>query len=381
MNVGAVPERTRAQADDAELALPPAHELAQLAAALRAWVHGARADAALATLTATRGSTFRHAGAHMLVHRDGRVVGELSGGCPQRDIVLRAQRAIASGEPCLVRYDAASGLDVLMEMGCGGSLEVLIEPLAAGSRTAAFFDALADGLARRQPARAATLFALDGVAIMPRRALWTGAGPCCDEIGDPALLAAIADAPDAFPARPAATLRLPFAGATADVLVECIAPAHALIAIGAGATARALLALGHALGWHTTLVDADSRRLRGTYGWAMRTLCASPNTLRARLALDRCSSVMVMTHHLDQDRAWLAALDAAPIAYLGVLGSRARAARLCSQTGPRLHAPAGLDVGSETPAEMALSIAAEIVAARNGRSGGSLREHDGAIHP
>ena len=78
------------------------------------------AVAALATLTRTHGSAFRHTGTRMLVHANGRAVCELSGGCPQRDIVTRARAVIADGKPLRVAYNAESGLDVLMEMGCGG---------------------------------------------------------------------------------------------------------------------------------------------------------------------------------------------------------------------------------------------------------------------
>src|SRR5215469_15879091 len=101
-----------------------AHELNTLVAALRDLHRAGASKAALATLTRTRGSTFRRPGTRMLVYGDGRVVCELSGGCPQRDIVARALEVIDSGTPRLVTYNAESGLDVLLEMGCGGELEV-----------------------------------------------------------------------------------------------------------------------------------------------------------------------------------------------------------------------------------------------------------------
>src|ERR1700743_3527909 len=96
-----------------------AHELSTLVAALRDLHRAGAPKAALATLTRTRGSTFRRPGTRMLVHGDGRVVCELSGGCPQRDIVARAQEVMADRQPRLLRYNAESGLDLLIEMGCG----------------------------------------------------------------------------------------------------------------------------------------------------------------------------------------------------------------------------------------------------------------------
>jgi xanthine/CO dehydrogenase XdhC/CoxF family maturation factor len=181
-----------------------------------------------------------------------------------------------------------------------------------------------------------------------------------------------------------ATLRLPVASGTADVLIERIEPPHALFTIGSNATARALLSAGHALGWHTTLVDSDPARLHdANLPPGARTVHATPQTLREVLPLDRYSSVVVMTHNLAQDLAWLAALRDARLAYLGAIGSRERVSRLLQDLLPPiagLHAPAGLDIGSETPAEIALAIAAEIIAALKGHSGGSLRDGDGPLH-
>jgi xanthine/CO dehydrogenase XdhC/CoxF family maturation factor len=90
-----------------------------------------------------------------------------------------------------------------------------------------------------------------------------------------------------------------------------------------------------------------------------------------------------MTHKLDTDIAYLQVLRDVPVAYLGAIGSRTRAAKLYEATGlapPRLRAPAGLDVGSETPEEIALAIAAEIVAVSTGHGGGALSAIGSPIH-
>jgi xanthine dehydrogenase accessory factor len=360
-----------------------AHELSILIAALRDLHRDSAPKAALATLTRTRGSTFRRSGTRMLVLGDGQVVCELSGGCPQRDIVARALDVIASGEPRLVRYNAESGLDVLMEMGCGGELEVLIEPLLAIHDTD-FIDTLARCLDERRVIHMATLFAMNDQAILPRRLVWNGHDVFYDTIGDASLVHAIVTHAPASPARRANTFSLPSVQGTADVLVEAIAPPHALVVIGSSAAARALLPLATALGWRTTLVDHDPARLQAAdLPSGLHAACATPEQLLHAVALDTHSSVVVMTHNLEQDMAYLAALRGAPVAYLGALGSRERVARMRSSPaldGLRVHAPAGLDIGSETPEEIALAIAAEIMAVVNGRGGGHLRDNDGAIH-
>ncbi|WP_158628879.1 XdhC family protein [Dyella choica] len=360
-----------------------AHELTTLIAALRDLHAQATPKAALATLTRTRGSTFRRPGTRMLVLGDGQVVCELSGGCPQRDIVARALEVIASGEPRLVGYNAESGLDVLIEMGCGGELEVLIEPLLA-IRDTDFIDTIARLLDERRPLHMATLFALDGKTVLPRRLVWNGNGVAYDAIGDASAVQAILLHASASAIRRASTLSIPSVQGVADVLVEAIAPPHALVVIGSSAAARALLPLASALGWRTTLVDHDPARLRADdLPAGLHTACASPQQLMEAVALDAHSSVVVMTHNLEQDIAYLAALRNAPVAYIGALGSRERVARMRSSpvlNSMHVHAPAGLDIGSETPEEIALAIAGEIIAVINGRNGGHLRDNDGAIH-
>ena len=359
------------------------HELTQLLDALRALRDGGEPRAALATLTRTRGSTFRRPGTHMLVLHDGRVVCELSGGCPQRDIVARALEVIADGAPRRVTYNSESGLDVLMEMGCGGELEILIEPLGA-PETTAFVDSLAQCLDTRIDAQLATVFAVDGLVIAPRRMVWSASRVLFDGGGDEAIGEVVAAACASHRLRGASTQRLVSPRGTLDVLIESVQPPHALVVIGSSAAARALLPLSTALGWQTTLVDHDPARLQSPdLPAGLRTLCTTPEQLQQALPLDAHSSVVVSTHNLERDIAWLAALRDAPVAYVGSLGSRERVSHMRHASelhGLRLHAPAGLDIGSETPEEIALAVAAEIMAVINARSGGPLRDNDGAIH-
>lgn len=350
-------------------------ELRLLLAALGGFQRNAGTRAALATITRTRGSTFRHAGTHMLVRGDGQVVCELSGGCPQRDIVQRALQVIEFQQPRLVDYNAESGLDVLMEMGCGGELEVLIEPLADSGAGA--FAALQRCIQERRAAWLATWFA-DGHAVIPPRRLVIENGRVChDEIGDALLLQSILEAIGGQPDR-SETLRLTSSRGIADVLLEPVSPPHALAIIGCSATALALLPVARTLGWQVTLVDGNAQHLRAAAPpEEVRTLCATPRDVRAKLVLDANSSVVAMTHNLEQDLAYLAALRDAPVAYFGALGSRERAARIrAALDGRNVRAPAGLDIGSEAPAEIALAIAAEIIAVHNGHGGGPLRDRD-----
>jgi xanthine/CO dehydrogenase XdhC/CoxF family maturation factor len=360
-----------------------ASEWRTLIAALRRLHRDEQRDAALATIVRTSGSTFRRAGTRMLVYDDGQVVCELSGGCPQRDIVLRALETIDTGQPSLVGYNAESGLDVLMEMGCGGELEVLIEPLATAPSTA-FADALADSLDRRRSAWLATAFAVDRSVVSPSHLVLCGLSVLHDELDDPALTDAIVAAIGTGDFTPATTLHLPSRHGMAEVLIEPVDPIHAMVVIGSNAAARALLPVAALLGWQITLVDQDPRRLRAEdFPSDIPTVRATPSSIRDAVALDTHSSVIVTTHNLEQDIAYLAALRDSPVAYIGAIASQDRALRMRQQAGfgaITLHAPAGLDIGAETPTEIALSVVADIQAVLKRRGGGPLHMRNGTIH-
>lgn len=357
-----------------------ASELRLLLTALRELPDGP-ADAVLATLTRTFGSTFRRPGTRMLVRRDGSVVCELSGGCPQRDIVHRARQCLADGAAGRIHYNAESGLDVMLEMGCGGELEVLLEPLQA-EPARRLADALDQCLAQRRSATLATLFAVDEKDVTPRRLLWNDAGVRLDELHDDALAARLQQAGRGAQGH-VETLSLSSPVGQTDVLLEPIAPPQALLLIGTSAAALALAQIALALGWETVLIDDDPQRLREAALSGLTTLCAEPGQLSAKRVLDRQTALVAMTHNLERDTAWMTAMQLQPLGYLGALGSRERAARMRGRVRDHetaMRVPAGLDIGSEAPPEIALAVAAEIMAVFNGRSGGSLGDRQGAIH-
>ncbi len=356
-------------------------ELLPLLAALRSQQAGP-ARAALVTLTQTRGPTFRRTGTRMLVRADGSSVCALSGGCPQHDIVTRAMEVIADGQARQVRYDHDSGLDVLMEMGCGGTLEVLIEPVD-GTREPAWVTALANCLERRRPGRMATVYARDDKVLPPRHALWCEDSLLYDGIDDKTLLEAIREHADA-PSGQAFSTVIDNARGRFSVLVDPLIPPPALVVIGSSATARALLSPALGLGWVVHLVDFDADRLRDVpVPEGTRKLVSHPDGLVASLAPDAATSVVVMTHNLEKDAEYLAALQGIPLTYLGLLGARARVRRVLARAGieeAAVHGPVGLDIGSESPAEIALSILAEILATIRRRPGGPLRTTTGSFN-
>ena len=346
---------------------------------------GFAGGAALATLTRTHGSTFRRAGARMLVCGDGTVVRGLSGGCPEADIISRAHDVIGAGTARIVRYDRDNGLDALIELGCGGELEVLIEPLARSSDLG-FVTAVEHCLGSRSPGFLATAFACNGTVLgpRPRRLVWSGA-TLHDEFADAGFAAALIEhAGSADNGRRPHVQGFDSAQGPVEVLFETLLPPFAAVLIGVNAASLALARIGRGLGWDVTLVDhRDDPQLPAALPPGASLVSAQPEQLARRVSLDARSFAVVMTHNIERDIEYLRALLPAPLAYIGAIGSRQRARKLldgCGAVPPRVHAPAGLDLGSETPEEIALAIAAEILAVSTGRGGTSLSASAGPIH-
>ena len=353
----------------------------------------------LATVARTEGSTYRRAGARMLILRGGRTIGAVSGGCLEADLAARVDDLLAAGRPELVTYDTRAEDDLVwgLGLGCNGRVDLLLEPLAghAIARARALYTRCRDLSA---PAILTTVIA----------APVGGESEASPRVGDRALLTAsgetiwsgltpdsvsprlVADAREALVTR-RSTLRV--YGPVRDdapgleVLHEVMAPPIALIVCGAGTDAVPLVRLAVGLGWRVTVSDH-----RPDYARPDRFAGATVVLLdRDAPAIEHptgcgCDAAVVMSHNYERDLLQLRALVVSGVPYVGVLGPRRRTERMLADIGmsdaeaARVHAPIGLDIGAETPDEIALAIVSEVQAAQAGRRGGPLRERAGGIH-
>ena len=312
---------------------------------------GARgAGAALATVVAVDGSSYRRPGARMLVLDDGATVGGVSGGCLEADVRRKAAFAMIDGHARVVRYDTSDEDDggFGTGLGCGGVIDILIEPLASGPGRR-HVEALRAALASRRP------LAL-GLRI---------AGPV-ERLG-------VID--DGDPVR-------------GTVFVDHLVPIPRLIAVGAGPDVEPLAACAVALGHEVVVVDErpgylHRRRLPEP------VVCATSLTGLGRWQPDEHTACVVATHHVGYDARAVEHLLRTPAMYLGLLGPRHRTARVMAEVRraapqlavtDRFRAPVGLDLGGTTPEQIALAILAEIEAVRNRRAAGFLRDRAGPIH-
>jgi xanthine/CO dehydrogenase XdhC/CoxF family maturation factor len=301
------------------------------------------AAGALATVVGLTGSGYRRPGARMLATRDGRLVGGISGGCLEADALEHARQVLATNVPRLVTYDTRDPLDALLGvgLGCEGVLEVLIEPLASPS-CRAFLAAWEATLAGAGPLDHALDRAGRRVLARHGRELYR----------DPGFQAA-------------------------GAFTERLAPPPALWICGAGLDAPAMAELALAQGYAVTVLDHRPALARPERFAGCRVLATPPAGAPA--------AALVMTHHFEADRAWLERFLPDPPAYLGLLGPRRRARRLLDDLGvagwpAALYAPMGLDLGAETPAEIALATLAEVKLVLSGASGRPLATRTGPIH-
>ncbi|HEV3471303.1 MAG TPA: XdhC family protein [Pyrinomonadaceae bacterium] len=359
---------------------------------------------ALATVVSVEGSSYRGPGARMLVCEGGATTGTISAGCLEADVAEHARRVIKTGAAKLVEYDTAStGEEIAwgLGLGCNGVVRVLVEPLAPRSPYVAALRRSC-GLRRDAAAVAVATVFQHAPARPPRAAARVGIGSrlFIDEGGEASRENLDGELAFLIESDLRASLREGSSGArvyeqdgaTTKVFFERLEPPVPLVVFGAGQDAVPVVELARGLGWQTEVVDPQARPAsRERFAHADRVTLARPGQVGGRVEITRRTLALLMTHNYAHDLELLRFLLASPARYIGVMGPRKRTERMLAELAAgdsrleeadrsRLYAPAGLDVGANAPAEIALSIVAEMRAVLAGRRGGMLRERQGSIH-
>jgi xanthine/CO dehydrogenase XdhC/CoxF family maturation factor len=315
---------------------------------------------ALATIVATRGSTYRRAGARLLVPAEGEPIGNISGGCLEGDVARVGREVMAAGEPRVVSFDLTADDDAVWGygLGCNGAFELYVEPT----------DGALEAASALRAALAGEPTVLSIVIAGPRTgARWSGT--------DGAAAAALRDG----------SPRIVEDG-DERVFHEPMLPPLRLVVCSAGHDAIPLVRQASELGWRVTVADVRRRLLTDERFPGVTDLVdVDPQAAAEAVAPDERTAVVLMSHNYLRDIGYLRSFVDAPLAYLGALGPRGRTEQMLAEIGrpeaiERMHAPAGLDIGAEGPEEVARAIVAEILAVTRGRSGGPLRERPGPIH-
>ena len=308
-----------------------------------AW-HREGRGAALATVVETWGSAPRQAGSQLAISGAGEIMGSVSGGCVEGAVVVEALEAMQSGQPRLLSFGVSDETAFSVGLACGGTIRVLLEPVAPMA------DLLAELVAIRA-ARRPVAYAVDLTD-------WSRA------------LLAPGDAAEAD-----LRLRSDKAGVEGVRFITPHNPPLRLIVVGAVHIAQPLVAMARLAGYDPTLIDP-----RETFGAAERfpgevILDDWPDEALRRLAPDARSAIITLTHDSKLDDPAIAFALRSECFYLGCLGSKkthaARVARLqaagfSEAELARIHAPVGLAIGAKTPAEIAISILAQVTAVLRG---------------
>jgi xanthine dehydrogenase accessory factor len=340
---------------------------------IRRWRDGGERFA-LATVVATRRSAPRPVGSKVGVSASGELVGSVSGGCVEADVYGNACEVLAGADARLLTYGIAD--DEAFEVGlpCGGEIDVRVET---------HDDALVDRLLQAFDAEEhAVLFSvLDGDAS-GRELLVLEDG---ERLGDgPEGLAALAG--ELIRGGRSRLLEVEDQSVFADVL----GPPPRLLVFGAVDTAEALCRAAKGVGWRAIVADARGKfATRERIPSADELVVAWPEEALERVRPDHATAVVVLTHDEKFDVPALVGALASEAFYVGALGSRRNQAKrrerlleagVDGDDIERIAGPCGLDLGADTPAETAVSILAEILAVRAGRSGGPLKQSGGRIH-
>ncbi|MBK0379037.1 XdhC family protein [Mucilaginibacter segetis] len=343
---------------------------------------------ALATVVYVEGSSYRRAGARMLVTEDGQLTGAISGGCLEGDALRKARLVMVQQKPMLVTYDTTDEDDAKLGvgLGCNGIIHILIEPIdvKAANHPVNLFNIF---LSKREPVVLITLFSLNDkqapqpgtCALLDYNKKLTGAFP--DKAIQEALLI---DAQDVLKNGNSVTKTYIYEDKY-TCFIELLQPEVSLIVIGAGNDAIPLTAMATILGWQVTVIDGRANYVvKERFPNAGKLIVAKPEGALRGIDIDNRTVFVLMTHNYNYDMAMLRQLLPMHLTYIGALGPKKRLNRMLDEIretdksiangdSNNVYGPSGLDIGSENADEIALSIIAEIQAVLKRRNGASLR--------
>lgn len=337
--------------------------VSSLSEAQRVWAAVGAAErrgvsAVLAEVVKVIGSAYRRPGAIMMMAADGHMEGTISGGCLEGDLFLNAESVMEGGPALLVDYDLAEDEMWSLGIGCKGQVQVWVRPAPVGADRARLVAMLESGgvIAATLPGGPVHTWVADEPwpelptsTLRRMQAAWEGAGP------------SVVD----------------------DLYVRAWRPAEHLVISGAGHDAEPVARMAQEVGFRVTVVDPrpefnDDRRFPGAEHVVVEPSSLSPD----RFSDLKGAYWVIMNHHKARDTAALKASVALAPRFIGALGPRRRtdeilaSLQLSQDQEAQVHGPLGLDIGADTPYEVALSIVGELMAARKGRTGGILNRRE-----
>jgi xanthine/CO dehydrogenase XdhC/CoxF family maturation factor len=358
---------------------------------------------AVATVVKIGGSSYRRPGARMLVRSDGQSWGTISGGCLEAEVARQAIDVIESRQPRLLPFELGEDDLVLgFGSGCDGIVHVFIEPILPDS-TEDVLSLFARTLEARRSAVLATVTQSSGslAHFLGRHLLLDVDGRSSGDLNQRPLDKDVRDAAQTLLNVEQAegqtylwhSQRFGEGADSAEVLLEIVRPAIRLIVFGDGHDVRAMIVTAKTMGWQIVVVGRKpTTELATRFPDAdEHVFLMHPEEVLQTIQPDARSAALIMNHTYVRDRELMSQLLSSDIPYVGLLGPRERTVRMLGELEgagrtitdvqrKRLFGPVGLDIGTETPEEIALASAAEIQATLHRRFGGNLRTRTEPIH-
>ena len=341
---------------------------------------------ALASVVNVEESSYRRIGARMLVSSSGRWVGGISGGCLEGDALKRAQNAIYKGQSSTVTYDTMDddSNEIGVGLGCNGKLEVLFTPIDHLDSDNAIEKLRKISIHNKACLLLKVIESDDEPTFLAKAIILDLASEEIDfcHIDQNNLLDTIKET--RILRRPQIVECINSIGQKLTILLEYIRPELKLYVVGDNYDVLAFIGIAKELGWQITLIGRKKKMSKYLFETAKDVYEYEEVD---KLHFDEYSAVVLMSHDYEWDKRILPIILHKSPPYIGMLGPKKRMAKMNEELEDfnlaelqHFHSPVGLDIGAESPEEIALSIAAEIVAVFRKREGGLLKLRQGAIH-
>jgi xanthine/CO dehydrogenase XdhC/CoxF family maturation factor len=359
--------------------------------------------AALATVVRVEGSAYRREGAKLLISETGQMIGNISGGCLEGDVVESTKRVIDTDEPALRHYDLMGEEDLVwgFGLGCNGRIDVFIEPVKS---VQSGLEAVNEAFERDVCVTIATVSRApsDSGLALGAKLLVRSDGSKQGSLGVASLDESVIN--EALDMMKTGKSRMLFYNPTSlsgppsaepqevGVYADCFIPPPKLVVFGGGPDALPLVRLGREAGFKVTVIDhRPAYAAPERFPEASNVILARPEELPDKLTLGERSYAVVVSHNFGIDAKVLGWLLESQAAYIGLLGPRDRMLKMLANLKTqgyepdetklqRVHSPVGLDIGAQGPEQIALAIIGEILAVKNNRSGALLKGRQQPIH-
>lgn len=329
--------------------------------------------AILATVVYVSGSSLRPAGSKMVISSTGEISGSVTGGCVEGAIFEEAKNVAKTGIPRLVSYGVSNEQAWEVGLSCGGAVRIFVESMTTPAWNAIKSE-IQNCIQQKKLAALATIISGNGIG---NKMLLSREGQKTGSLGDAQLNDQfISNLPSDWTAQDAYEMTLKSDSGEVVIFVDFIIPPPRLIIVGASHIAIPLVSLAKTLGFYTIVIDARSAfATRERFPHADELIVDWPAEALKKLHLDAATCMVCLSHDDKLDNpALMEALDS-EARYIGALGSKtthAKRLEALREEGAdetkfkRIHAPVGLKLGGKQPAEIAVAIMAEIVAAQHG---------------